>query len=363
MRRTALTLAGLCAAVATALSSCGRNTSVPTGPSNLVSLKVMAPSTIAPGSTAQLSALGTYTDGSSKDVTMAVQWHSSDTSILSISATGLASGVHVGDVTIAAAYTGVSGTQSIVVVPAGTFRLSGQVTGLGSVLDGALVQVIAGIGAGLSSSTAGGTYRLYGVAGDIQVTVSNTSYLTITQAVTVNDNTSLNFDLTPAAPPPDLAGPYTLAITADPACPTTDAGALPSVARERRYAATINPTGNQLKVALSGANFAPNSSNSLDGRLTPDGATIWANVEDYYYSGVRNLAEVLPDGDVYLVSGIMDVTRSGNDLVGSLNGTIRIGKLPIGRDVGTVVAQCPSAHHPVTFTYRTGSPARLRTRR
>jgi hypothetical protein len=72
---------------------------------------------------------------------------------------------------------------------------------------------------------------------------------------------------------------------------------------------------------------------------------------------------VLPDGDVYLVSGIMDVTRSGNDLVGSLNGTIRIGKLPIGRDIGTVVAQCPSAHHAVTFTYLTGGPARVRTRR
>jgi hypothetical protein len=77
MRRTALTLAGLFAAVAAALSSCGRNTSVLTGPSNLVSVKVMAPPTIAPGSTAQLSALATYTDGSSKDVTMAVQWHSS----------------------------------------------------------------------------------------------------------------------------------------------------------------------------------------------------------------------------------------------------------------------------------------------
>jgi hypothetical protein len=367
MRRTALTLAGLFAALAAALSSCGRNPSaptVPTGPSTLVSVKVTAPSTIAPGSTAQLSALATYTDRSTKDVTTDVQWHSSETSILTISATGLAAGVHVGDVNITAtSSTGVSATQSIVVVPAGTFRLAGRVTGLGLGIDGALVQVTAGIGAGLSSVTAGGVYRLYGVAGDIQVTVSNTSYVTITQAVTVNSNTSFNFDLMPVTHPPDLAGTYTLAMTADPACPTTGDGALPSVARERRYAATISQTGNQLKAALSGATFAPNSNNWFDGRLKPDGAMFWVNEEMYYYSGVRDLAEVLSDGDVYLASGTMDVTRSGNDLVGSFNGTIRIGKLPIGPNIGTVVAQCMSAHHSVTFTTQSGSPAGVRSRR
>jgi hypothetical protein len=363
MRKTALTLAFLCAAAVAAQSSCGGNPSVPTSPSNLVSVKVVAPSTMAPGSTAQLVMLAIYADGSSKAVTTGVQWHSSGTSILTVSDTGLASGVHVGDVTITAAYTGLNATQSIVVVPAGTFRLSGAVIGLGSALDGALVQVTAGIGAGLSSTTAGGEYRLYGVAGDIQVTVSQTSYVTITKAVTVNSNTNLNFDLMPVTPPPNLAGTYTLDISADPACATAGAGALPSVARERRYAATINQTGNQLKVPLSGATFASNSNNSLYGGLRPDGA--WFDVNDpmYYYSGVRDLAEVLPDGTVYLASGHIEVTRSGNDLVGSLNGTIRIGNSPIGRDVGTVVAQCTSAHHSVTFTNQSGSPARVRTRR
>src|SRR6516225_467585 len=121
MRRTALTLASLFAALAAALSSCGRNPSAPTGPSNLVSVKVVAPATIAPGSTVQLAALATYSDGSSKDATAAVQWHSSDTSILTISATGLALGIHVGDVNVTATHsTGLSATQSIVVVPAGT---------------------------------------------------------------------------------------------------------------------------------------------------------------------------------------------------------------------------------------------------
>jgi hypothetical protein len=364
MNRTALTLAGLFTAMAAALFSCGRSPSVPTSPDTIInSLQVVAPSTIAPGSTAQLSALATYTDGSTKDVTTAVLWHSSDTSILTISATGLASGIHIGDVNVSASFINhVSVMQSIVVVPAGTFRLSGNVTGLGSELDGAVVQVTAGTGAGLSSSTVGGLYRLYGVAGNIQLTVSDTSYVTITQGVTVNSNTSLNLDLMPVTPPPNLVGIYTLAITADPACMTTGAGALPSVARERQYTAVITKADypDQVIAALSGATFAPSSQNLLYGSLTPDGATFYVNDPMYYYSGARDLAELLPDGDVYLASGTMALTLSGKDLVGTLNGTIRVA---IASNLGTIVGQCASTRHSVTFTNQSGSPARVRIRR
>jgi hypothetical protein len=363
MKRTALTLAGLFAAMAAALFSCG-SPSVPTGPSTLVGVQVVAPGTIAPGSTAQLSALATYTDGSTKDVTTAVLWHSSDTSILTISATGLASGIRAGDVNITASYNNrVSATQSVVVVPAGTFRLSGFVTGLNSSLNGALVQVTAGTGAGLSSSTTvGGAYELLGVAGNIQVTVSKAAYVTATQGLTVNTNTSLNFALLTVAPPPNLAGTYTLAITADPACMTTGAGALPSVARERQYAAVITLT-DQLTAALSGATFAPNSSHLLYGELTADGATFDVNDTIYYYSGYRDLAELLPDGTVYLASGHVDLTLSGKDLVGTLNGTIRVAVGPNLPDLGTFVGQCASTSHSVTFTNQSGSPARVRIRR
>jgi Bacterial Ig-like domain (group 2) len=367
MRGTALTLGVLLATVAVGLSSCGR--SAPTGPSKsgapaiLVTVKVVAPSTIAPGSTAQLAALATYTDGSSKDVTAAVQWHSSDPSILTIDATGLAAGVRVGDVKITAtASSGVaSATQSIVVVPAGTFRLSGLVYGLEHPLDAALVQVTAGIGAGLESSTGVGLYRLYGVAGTIQLTVSKAGYVTSAQAVVVNDNnTTLNFALTPVVPPPDVAGTYTLDIAADPACTTTDAGSLPSVARERRYMATIyqqaqNPP---IKVALSGPDFIATSSHAFFGFHTTDGATFDVNDPIYYYSGLRDLAELLPDGNVYLASGHINVSRSGDNLVGSLNGTIRIA---LASNLDNIVGQCTSVRHPVTFTNQGGSPARVRT--
>jgi hypothetical protein len=230
----------------------------------IINVKISGASTIAPGNTAQLSASATHADGTSQDVTTTVQWHSSDTSILTISATGLASGIQAGDILVTATLSpGVAATQMILVVPAGTFRLSGVVRGLGGFLDGALVQVTAGIGAGLSSSTAGGTYRLYGVAGNIQVTVSKTSDVPATQALTVDSNTVLDFDLVTVNPPPDLVGTYTLRITADPGCATAGDGALPAIGREREYTATIQPSGgNGIRAGLSGANFLPNSTKS-----------------------------------------------------------------------------------------------------
>jgi hypothetical protein len=250
----------------------------------------------------------------------------------------------------------------ILVVPAGTFRLSGSVLGLsGWPLEGALVQVTAGIGAGLSSSTVGGVYRLYGVAGDIQVMVSEPSYMSITQAVTVNSNANHNFDLATVDPPPDLAGTYTLRIAADPACPTAGDGALPAIGREREYTAMIQPSENGIRAGLSGADFLSNSKKSLSGHVTPNGATFYANDPSYYYSNYPDLAELLPGGYLYLTSGTIDVTRSGNDLVGTLNGTIKI--IDNGSLRGHTVGQCTSAHHPVTFMSQSGNPARTRLRR
>ena len=346
-------------------AACGPRASAPSGsiaPTKVqVGVKIAGPSTIAPGQAAQLSALETFNDGSSQDVTATARWHSSDTSILTIDATGVASGIQSGDAYISATLSsGLGAAQSILVVPSGTFRLSGNVTGLGLSLSGALVQVVAGTGAGLSSSTVGGQYRLYGVAGNVQVSVSDASYVTLTEAVTVNNNTFLNFVLTTVNPPPNLAGTYALRITADSACATTGGGALPAAGRERVYTATIQEEGPQVRTRLSGATFLPNSNNSFDGNLTADGASFCCvNWPDYYYSGVRDVAEVLPGDEVYLPSGAINVTLSDRRLTGTLNGTITVrGNHSVD---GPVIGQCTSAHHIVTFTSQSGNPTGART--
>jgi trimeric autotransporter adhesin len=74
----------------------------------MTSLQV-SPASIAigVGSGQQFSATANYSDGSSKDVTSSAQWNSSDASVASISAGGMATGSSSGTVTIAAK----SGTQ------------------------------------------------------------------------------------------------------------------------------------------------------------------------------------------------------------------------------------------------------------
>ncbi len=333
-----------------------------TGPSQPVVTRVAisGASTIAPGSTAQLSAVATYSDGSQKDVTATVQWHSSNTSILTVSATGLASGIQSGDVVVTAMLTGIPATQVILVVPTGTFRLSGTVTGFGELLAGALVQVTGGVGAGLSVVTTGGLYRLYGVAGNVGMTVSKDAYVTITKTLTVSGNTdNVNFDLAPVNPPPSLAGTYTLRITADAACATDGAGALPSIGRDRRYTATIDETETRLHVVLAGANFL-SGANSMYGQLALDGTTTFY-VDSYFYYKTFDVAEVLPDGsgDIYFLSGDITAARSGNNLIGTLNGDIKV-KVSAS---GSVVGYCTSTHHAVTFTNQSSGPARTRSRR
>src|SRR6516162_3538838 len=87
----------LSAAVALLVANCNSPASPTTSTlKTALGLKILVPSTIAPAHTAQLSAAVTYSDGTSQDVTATVQWRSSDTSILTISAAGLASGVQAG---------------------------------------------------------------------------------------------------------------------------------------------------------------------------------------------------------------------------------------------------------------------------
>ena len=83
---------------------------------SLVSIAV-TPSTasIAPGSTQQFTAKGTYANGSTQDLTSTATWQSSNSAIATITAAGLATGVAPGAVNITATSGSVSGTASLTV--------------------------------------------------------------------------------------------------------------------------------------------------------------------------------------------------------------------------------------------------------
>ncbi len=79
---------------------------VTVGPSNL---------NLNQGATQQMTATGTYNDGSTKNLTTGVVWSSSDPGFVSISNSGIVTGVSVGSSTITAQDGTVTGTASVTV--------------------------------------------------------------------------------------------------------------------------------------------------------------------------------------------------------------------------------------------------------
>lgn len=75
-----------------------------------------AAATIAIDATQQYLALGTYNDGSSRDLTGDVTWDSSDTGIATISAAGVATGVAAGETTITAELDGITSNDATLTV-------------------------------------------------------------------------------------------------------------------------------------------------------------------------------------------------------------------------------------------------------
>ncbi|MEG3025627.1 MAG: Ig-like domain-containing protein, partial [Aeromonas sp.] len=76
------------------------------------------PLTLAAGLTGQLTATGSYSDGSSADVTANVQWSSSDPAIATVSQTGLVTAVAPGSTTITGTLDGQTATISVTVTNA-----------------------------------------------------------------------------------------------------------------------------------------------------------------------------------------------------------------------------------------------------
>jgi len=62
------------------------------------------------GTLQQFTATGTFSDGSTQDITGTVAWSSSKSGVASITASGLATGLNLGSTTIMAAWEGISGT-------------------------------------------------------------------------------------------------------------------------------------------------------------------------------------------------------------------------------------------------------------
>ncbi len=113
----------------------------------LVSLGVTPPNpSIAKGLKSQFTAIGTYTDSSTQNLTVQVQWSSSDSTVASVSNAsgydGLGVGINPGSVTITAALAGVSASTGLTVTPA-TLVSIGVTPANPSIADGLTTQFMA----------------------------------------------------------------------------------------------------------------------------------------------------------------------------------------------------------------------------
>jgi hypothetical protein len=239
---------------------------------------------------------------------------------------------------------------TLLVLPPDTYRLVGTVLESNAPLYGATVTVLKGTGAGLSVTTNGsGGYRLYGVAGPIQIKVRKPGYDDIVKTFTVTQNDTLDFpEAHQTAPIPSLAGSYTLTLTADPACVSGAPGLFGFLQNPRSYSASITQDGPALTVTLSDSSVLTRA-NRFSGRVKPDGVDFVIG-DGYVGYGIDDgVSEQLSSTEVFTFGGSASASISGSTMAGTLNGTLEIYSVtPPG--IYHPSGSCPAFQHQLALT-------------
>ncbi len=146
----------------------------------------------------------------------------------------------------------------------------------------------------------------------------------------------------PVPAPKDLAGPYTLTLSASSRCPAD----LPADMRNRTYAATIAQTGGSLTVTLPSI-FPPwgNRAFGTDNRFT---GVLGANNDVIFQF---QFEEWFAQGQVtdFWANGTMTATTSPSGLSGSWDGTLR-GVVDNPGGHGNHIVTCSAPDHGVVFS-------------
>lgn len=297
-------------------------------PKTLTSITMSGPSSIAPDQTGQFTLTARYSDGSSEDVTKSATWRTGFSTVLTITNTGLATGHDMGETFVNAVYSSRSTTRGdVIVVPDGTFRVSGRVRDAGTSVAGANVRVMSGPTQGLNVTTAaGGTYKLYGVTGDSELRVQKDGYEDARRRLIVTQTTTADFDLVLTKPRDNVAGSYSLRVTAAPECDAL----LPTEARQRTFTAVISQNGPALQIVLQGASFVRignSAHNVFFGVVEPNRVLFQpyggsAYYGFYYY--YPDVIEELTPATWYTFGGQADTTALANGRSGPLDGAIAI---------------------------------------
>lgn len=349
-RMTFLAVSGTATVLGLLSTGCDKDSPTAPDPGRVTRLEVTGPESIAPSGTGQFRVTAHTLNGVGRDVTSEASWDSEDTSIVTLAPDGRATGGLRGETYVRAAFSGVTGLSRVMVLPSGTFKLSGRVLDADLGVADARVEVTAGSATGLWTSTRDGNYALYGVSGTTEVSVTKEGYHTHVERLDVNRHVVHSLSLALIAPRWDPSGTYTMTVTAGPEC----RDALPQDARSRTYAASIVVTsgGRYAGISFPGAQFqSTNWWFWQDVRIDSDSLTLEA-YDDHNYGPA--LVERLSPSRYFVVEGTNDLARaklfrSPTGLEGLLDATISIVEGP-SYFSGSRVGTCRSVNHRVTFS-------------
>ena len=371
MRRRILAILSLIGLAATA--TCGGD-SPPAAPTNpvtteptVVSVAINGSSPIPPGESRQFSATATLSDRTSRDITSTAVWRS-NSSLFTVTG-GLVTATTAGEGSISISYQNRSATLFILGLPSETGILAGAVKESVFPIAGARVEVVGGPFAGKSVVSDGsGFYRMYGVAGELQIRAGSDGYVAQTARVNVppfatpRRDQTLNFDLTPANRVLSLAGNYRTTLRASSTC----GARIPADFAVREYIATITQDGSRLNIVLSGAEFGTVPpgvpGNRFEGRAKPDSVELAVGSFSYYYyyyswGFVERLIRppIGPWGfaqNTYLsVIGTAVGPATSSTISTALNGSLGLHDAPSGfNGRRTQLSSCNARDHQLVFT-------------
>jgi hypothetical protein len=294
-----------------------------------------------PGETLQLSATGTFSDGSTRDVTRSVNyWFSDDVRVVTIRSDGLLTATGYGTAGIRAVYqpTGPSATASARVMPEGMFLVKGVITGEG---DFRLADVTVSItlpDASVIRTTTDetGIFRLPG-RGDAMVRAEKAGYSPEEQPAVVDHDIDVSFELDRLQDPPSIAGSYALVFTASPSC------TLPADVMRRQYLARIYEP-DTLWVELSGADMEAWGWAGFTG--TREGSTVHFDIYDSYAFDAVFIERLDPQRHLAF-SGVATGVIEEPAIAATFNGRVQLRS--VGGSPPTVFAECKAPDHRLEF--------------
>ena len=288
----------------------------PETPTRVARVELEGPVDVAPGQTASLRAMAVFQSGARLDVTDRALWTTSSATVLAVTAPGMVAGRERGEATITATYAEIRAVRPILVLEPGTYRIAGRVLWGTEPVLGARVVVSRGIGSGLATTSGNfGAFALYGVAGDIDLTISQDGYRELTRTLAVASNATADMSLEPSEPPFQMTGDWILTVQAASSCHD-----LPPEANTRTYRASVAQSEANIVIELRAERWIWQTDIvRLEGRVSSRNVAI--EFPDDPLDGPW-VQEQLPSGSVVGIAGRALGTRAGDEIAGQLSGEV-----------------------------------------